>query len=77
MKLNWTKTALVAATLVAPTTLALADDSTQPATPKVGAVAPALGTVQWRQLPDGKRPVLTDLRGKVVVVQTWVWFCDP
>ena len=47
--------------------------------PEVGALAQPLGTVTWRQLPDmfgGREPQLSELRGKVVVVQTWVWFCD-
>lgn len=46
------------------------------APPEVGQVAPALGSVLWRHLPDGKPPKIEDLRGEVVVVQTWVWFCD-
>jgi hypothetical protein len=44
--------------------------------PEVGQVAPPLGTVQWRHLPENKVPKLADLRSKVVVVHTWVWYCD-
>ncbi len=44
--------------------------------PQVGQVAPPLGAVFWRHLPDGKAPKIEDLRSKVVVVHTWVWFCD-
>ena len=44
--------------------------------PEVGQIAPPLGSVQWRHLPDGKVPKLAELRGQVVVVHTWVWYCD-
>jgi|GEM_PF-2724352 len=44
--------------------------------PDVGAVAPELGQVVWRQLPGGAPPEMAKLRGDVVVVHTWVWFCD-
>ncbi len=44
--------------------------------PQIGELAPALGQVHWRHLKGAEPPKLSDLRGKVVVVQTWVWFCD-
>jgi thiol-disulfide isomerase/thioredoxin len=44
--------------------------------PKAGTVAPPLGEAQWVQLPVGaKAPTLEKLRGKVVLVHTYGYFC--
>lgn len=66
---------LLSAPLLASSSLGASDDDPLPS-PQVGEVAPSLGYVEWRQLPSGKPPKIEELRGKVVVVQTWVWFCD-
>ena len=74
---GWTQrtTALLALTLITGQALGASDDDPHPP-PQVGEVAPSLGSVEWRQLPNGKPPVIEALRGKVVLIQTWVWFCD-
>lgn len=62
-----------------PTTSPAQEGYTNLPDPEVGSVAQPLGSVTWRQLPamyGGREPELIELRGKVVVVQTWVWFCD-
>lgn len=60
--------------------LAWAQEFEEKPEPMVGQVAPELGTVVWRHLPasEGKprEPRIADYRGQVVVVHTWVWFCD-
>ncbi len=51
--------------------------------PVVGQIAPPLGYVEWMQL-EGKAlgarsragPKLQDLRGKVVIVHTYGYYCD-
>ena len=77
MKHGWTERtlALLALAPLAAPAAAAPDDDPHPS-PQVGEVAPPLGAVEWRQLPSGKPPVLDQLRGEVVLIQTWVWFCD-
>lgn len=67
--------ALLALLLLAAPVAAAPEDDPLPS-PQVGEVAPPLGAVEWRQLPSGKPPVIGALRGEVVLIQTWVWFCD-
>ena len=50
--------------------------------PEVGQVAPPLGQVRWLQVEaedDGVTPIQPDLaalRGRVVVVHTYGYYCD-
>ena len=45
--------------------------------PEVGQIAPALGEVYWYDLGSAaKAPVLADMRGEVVLVHTWGYYCD-
>ena len=50
------------------------------ASPQVGAIAPALGNVPWVQLDEaasgGREPEIAALRGKVVVVTSYGYYCD-
>lgn len=46
--------------------------------PAVGAVAPPLETVYWYyEGPEGRVPALEELRGDVVLVHTWGYYCGP
>jgi len=75
---GWTERtmALLALALLAGSSAPGGPDDDPLPSPEVGEVAPSLGYVEWRQLPGGKPPVIEALRGKVVLIQTWVWFCD-
>jgi hypothetical protein len=45
--------------------------------PSVGSFAPELGERQWLQ-KDKSIPVeISKLRGKVVLIQTFAYYCDP
>ncbi|MDA1266603.1 MAG: hypothetical protein O2816_16105, partial [Planctomycetota bacterium] len=45
--------------------------------PDVGQIAPDLGEVYWYDLGSTKKaPKLSDLRGDVVLVHTWGYYCD-
>jgi len=44
--------------------------------PAAGDVAPPFQHVIWRRPVNGPHPRMADLRGQVVLVHTWVWFCD-
>lgn len=46
--------------------------------PRAGEVAKPLETVYWYwEGPTGKAPAIADLRGKVALVHTWGYYCDP
>jgi thiol-disulfide isomerase/thioredoxin len=66
------------AAIAAPATPAAGQGLTPP---EVGDVAPPIGdSVTWVQVGDedgGRAPVLADLRGHVVLVHTYGYFCDP
>ena len=46
--------------------------------PEVGAVAKPLEQVNWYYTgPEGRIPAIADLRGQVVLVHTWGYYCPP
>lgn len=51
----------------------LPDDPGKPTAARIGALAPDF---EWQE-PDGSRRRLSDLRGKVVVVNWWATWCPP
>lgn len=51
----------------------LIDDPDVPTAPRIGSVAPDF---EWNA-PDGKTKKLSDLRGKVVVINFWATWCQP
>lgn len=45
--------------------------------PAVGSLAPELGKRNWLQKEKKVPREISELRGKVVLVQTFAYYCDP
>jgi thiol-disulfide isomerase/thioredoxin len=67
--------ALLAASPTAPATVSQQNAHVPP---EAGSVAKPLGTVYWYDLGDApSKPSLLDMRGEVVLVHTWGYYCGP